>query len=156
MCLPSYSITCFGPPKGRFAYTTHSFKKRLSKSTLSAKPHCREFCTNLVLKTLLMAFTGNKNFLLCFKCCQWFFLFTPAPGTMQCRCGCMLRLCSSRLLRTGQAWMQVTYHAKLQNCFTCKHSERLQAYIRQKEFYRSLVLNMNFYLKTRLQFRADD
>src|SRR5690606_40490796 len=91
--LPKYSITCFGPPKGRLAYTTQFLVDKAFIKAPSPFPEARSRATNFARNTLLSAFTGNKylsvlTFFLHFPC-----LVMPPPGTMQCRCGCRLRFC---------------------------------------------------------------
>src|SRR5690606_15090261 len=85
--LPKYSITCFGPPKGRLAYTTQFLVKSFSIKSPSVIPQALKEATNFARNTLLSAFTGNRNlsvltFFLHFPC-----IVRPPPGTMQCRCG---------------------------------------------------------------------
>jgi hypothetical protein len=91
--LPRYSMTCLGPPKGRFAYTTHCLVNKLSNSDLSHIPCVRNSRTYLARKTWLSALTENRNLLDRIFCCHLPLASIPPPGTIQCRCGCRLRFC---------------------------------------------------------------
>ena len=51
------------------------------------------FSQNLALKTLLNAFTENKNLPSLLMFFHTPFSSTPPPGTMQCTCGCKLSCC---------------------------------------------------------------
>src|SRR5690606_3772663 len=91
--LPKYSMTCLGPPKGLFAYTTQFLEKSLSVKFWSLIPLALNKATNFARNTLLIAFTEKRylsvlTFFFHFPC-----LLIPPLGTMQCRCGCRLRFC---------------------------------------------------------------
>src|SRR5690606_21802847 len=58
--LPKYSITCLGPPKGLFAYTTQFLEKSLSVKLWSLIPLALNKATNFARNTLLIAFTEKR------------------------------------------------------------------------------------------------
>src|ERR1044071_4406072 len=94
--LPRYSITCFGPPKGRLAYTTQSllysvFRTFLSTVMLLASSQFSRASINLCLNTLLIAFTGKRKLPLFFDDFQHPAASNPPPGTIMCTWGCRLR-----------------------------------------------------------------
>jgi hypothetical protein len=47
--IPKYSITCFGPPKGRLAYTTQFLANKVFINAPSTLPEARSSATNLAL-----------------------------------------------------------------------------------------------------------
>src|SRR5680860_626318 len=51
------------------------------------------FSTKRALKTLLIAFTGNRYLPLLLAYFHFPLAVTPPPGTIQCKCGCKLRFC---------------------------------------------------------------
>ena len=124
--LPRYSITCFGPPNGRLAYTTQFLVKRFSINDLSLIPLCLNRATYFARYTLLSAFAGNKYFPFGVMVLKYPFASTPAPGTMQCRCACLPAKAGMQakglppsMENTDHSSLQSFIACKLMNCFPC-------------------------------------
>ena len=78
----------FGLPNGFLAKTTQGFSHRLCLILVySLRFLSFNFSQNLALKTLLKAFTENKNLPSLLMFFQAPLSSTPPPGTMQCKCG---------------------------------------------------------------------
>src|SRR5690554_893357 len=84
--LPKYSTTVLGVAKGRLAYTAHFFLKTASYISCGMLNSLfLNSVTYFALNTLLIDFTGKRNFSLFFAAFYLPDLLKPPPGTMQCK-----------------------------------------------------------------------